>query len=177
MSRQFDAIIVGSGHGGLTAGAIYAQAGHRVLVLERNQKFGGAATIYQHGALAIEASLHEIDGLDPEDPKIPILRFLGLDRAIPFVDVDDLQEVRSPLLGESFVLPTESMPRCPPSSGAFHIKRKVSTHIFNVSSRFAMRSQRSASIRMIKVGGYGTRRACRGGCGHLSAIGIRPCAR
>ena len=76
MSRQFDAIVIGSGLGGLTAGALYARAGHRVLVLERNQNFGGAATVYRHGALAIEASLHEIDGLDPEDPKAPILQAL-----------------------------------------------------------------------------------------------------
>jgi all-trans-retinol 13,14-reductase len=105
MSRQFDAIVIGSGLGGLTAGALYARAGHKVVVLERNQNFGGAATVYQHGALAIEASLHEIDGLDAEDPKMPILRSLGLDRSLPFVDVGDLHEVRSPLLGEPFVLP------------------------------------------------------------------------
>jgi all-trans-retinol 13,14-reductase len=35
MSRQFDAIVIGSGLGGLTAGALYARAGHRVLVIER----------------------------------------------------------------------------------------------------------------------------------------------
>ena len=105
MSRQFDAIVIGSGLGGLTAGAMYARAGHRVLVIERNQNFGGAATVYRHGALAIEASLHEIDGLDPKDPKASILQSLGLDRDVPFVDVGDLHEVRSPLLGEPFVLP------------------------------------------------------------------------
>ena len=105
MSRQFDAIVIGSGLGGLTAGALYARAGHRVLVIERNQNFGGAATVYRHGALAIEASLHEIDGLDAEDPKAPILQSLGLDRDVPFVDVGDLHEVRSPLLGDAFVLP------------------------------------------------------------------------
>jgi all-trans-retinol 13,14-reductase len=82
MPRQFDAIVIGSGLGGLTAGALYARAGHRVLVIERNQNFGGAATVYRHGALAIEASLHEIDGLDPEDPKAPILQSLGLDRDV-----------------------------------------------------------------------------------------------
>ena len=98
MSRQFDAIVIGSGLGGLTAGALYARAGHRVLVIERNQNFGGAATVYRHGALAIEASLHEIDGLDPKDPKAPILQSLGLDRDVPFVDVGDLHEVRSRFL-------------------------------------------------------------------------------
>jgi all-trans-retinol 13,14-reductase len=104
MPRQFDAIVIGSGLGGLTAGALYARAGYRVLVLERNVQFGGAATVYHHGSLAIEASLHEIDGLDAEDPKVPILRALGLDHDIPFVGVGDLHEVRSPLLGEPFVI-------------------------------------------------------------------------
>ena len=105
MAGQFDALVIGSGLGGLIAGALYARAGHRVLVLERNAHFGGAATVYRHGTLAIEASLHEIDGLDAEDPKAPILRALGLDRDIPFISVGDLHEVRSPLLGEPFVLP------------------------------------------------------------------------
>jgi len=67
MSRNFDAIIIGSGLGGLTAVALFARAGHKVLVLERNESFGGAATVYQHRALAIEASLHEIDGLEQSD--------------------------------------------------------------------------------------------------------------
>jgi all-trans-retinol 13,14-reductase len=105
MSRHFDAIAIGSGLGGLTAAALFARAGHRVLVLERNHNFGGAATVYHHGALAIEASLHEIDGLDAGDPKGPVLRALGLDRDIPFVDVGDLHEVRSPLFDQPFVMP------------------------------------------------------------------------
>ncbi len=105
MSRNFDAIVIGSGLGGLTAAALFARAGHKVLVLERNHNFGGAATVYHHGTLAIEASLHEIDGLDTGDPKGPILRTLGIDRDIPFVDVGDLHEVRSPLFDRPFVMP------------------------------------------------------------------------
>lgn len=105
MPRHFDAVVIGSGLGGLTAGALCARAGHYILVLERNAHFGGAATVYHHGSLAIEASLHQIDGLDAEDPKAPVLRALGLDRDIPFVSVGDLHEVRSPLLGTPFVLP------------------------------------------------------------------------
>ncbi|MBR1205167.1 MULTISPECIES: NAD(P)/FAD-dependent oxidoreductase [unclassified Bradyrhizobium] len=105
MPRNFDAIVIGSGLGGLTAAALFARAGHKVLVLERNESFGGAATVYRHGALAIEASLHEIDGLDVSDPKAPILRALGLSSDIPFVDVGDLHEVRSPLFDKPFVMP------------------------------------------------------------------------
>jgi phytoene dehydrogenase-like protein len=48
MADRYDAIVIGSGLGGLTAGALYTRAGHRVLLLERNRNFGGAATTYLH---------------------------------------------------------------------------------------------------------------------------------
>jgi phytoene dehydrogenase-like protein len=105
MARHFDAIVIGSGLGGLTAGALFARGGRRVLVLERNEVCGGAATVYRHGPLAIEASLHELDGLDPDDPKLPILHSLGLDKYLVFVDVGDLYEVRGAKLGAPFILP------------------------------------------------------------------------
>lgn len=119
MSQHFDAIVIGSGLGGLTAAAVYARAGNRVLVLERNSTFGGAATVYRHGALAIEASLHEIDGLDAGDAKAPLLAALGLDRDIPFVEVGDLHEVRSPLIGAPFVLPRGYEAACDAASRRF----------------------------------------------------------
>ena len=105
MARHFDAIIIGSGLGGLTAAALYARTGRRVLVLERNDVCGGAATVYRHGPLAIEGSLHEIDGLDVDDPKLPVLRSLGLDKNLAFVEVGDLYEVRGRQIGAPFALP------------------------------------------------------------------------
>ncbi len=105
MPRAFDAIIIGSGLGGLTAGAVCATAGLRILLLERNETLGGAATVYHHNGLAIEASLHEMDGFDDDDPKLPLIRLLGLDRSLRLTDVGDLYEVRGPLIGEPFVLP------------------------------------------------------------------------
>jgi all-trans-retinol 13,14-reductase len=105
MARHFDAIVIGSGLGGLTAAALYARSGRRVLVLERNDVCGGAATVYRHGPLAIEGSLHEIDGLDVDDPKLPVLRSLGLDQDLAFVDVGDLYEVRGRQIGAPFALP------------------------------------------------------------------------
>jgi phytoene dehydrogenase-like protein len=43
--REWDAIVVGGGHNGLTAAAYLARAGQRVLVLERRERLGGAATL------------------------------------------------------------------------------------------------------------------------------------
>ena len=55
------------------------RSGDQILVMS-NGSFGGAATVYRHNGLAVEASLHEIDGFDGEDPKLPLIRSLGLDR-------------------------------------------------------------------------------------------------
>ncbi len=52
-----DAIVIGSGLRGLTAAAVWARQGKRVLVIERQRSFGGAAKVYSHWPLAIEASL------------------------------------------------------------------------------------------------------------------------
>jgi phytoene dehydrogenase-like protein len=43
--RDWDAIVVGGGHNGLTAAAYLARAGKRVLVVERRERLGGAATL------------------------------------------------------------------------------------------------------------------------------------
>src|SRR4029079_6549911 len=46
-SRNWDAVIVGRGHNGLTAAAYLARAGRSVLVLERRERLGGACTLEQ----------------------------------------------------------------------------------------------------------------------------------
>src|SRR3954467_9191844 len=43
--RDWDAIVVGGGHNGLTAAAYLARADRSVLVLERRERLGGACTL------------------------------------------------------------------------------------------------------------------------------------
>ena len=47
-ARPWDAVVVGGGHNGLTAAAYLARAGRSVLVLERREQLGGAATLEEH---------------------------------------------------------------------------------------------------------------------------------
>ena len=107
MDNRFDAIVIGSGLGGLTAGALYARTGAKVLLLERNTTFGGAATTYQRGSLTIEASLHETThpATPGGDPKREVFDALDLYDDIELAPVDDFQEIRCALIGEPFVLP------------------------------------------------------------------------
>jgi len=46
-ARDWDAIVVGGAHNGLTAAAYIAGAGRRVLVLERSERLGGSCTLEQ----------------------------------------------------------------------------------------------------------------------------------
>lgn len=101
---SYDAIVIGSGLGALAAATAFAGRGKRVLVLERLGNFGGAATIYRHGALTMEASLHETDG-DTVFGAHGVFARLGLQDALEPIALNDFYEVRSPLLPQPVRVP------------------------------------------------------------------------
>ena len=106
MTRPYDAIVIGSGLGGLTAAALLARAGRKTLLIERNHGVGGAASTYKAGDLIVEASLHETsDPRDPIDPKHHVLSRAGVLDAVEWVPTGSLYEVRGGPVGAPFVLP------------------------------------------------------------------------
>lgn len=106
MVPQYDAVVIGSGLGGLTAGAFMARAGASVLVLERNASLGGAATTYHRGPLIIEASLHETTPPDMAgDPKSELFDLIEDGHNLEMIEVPTFQEVRWHGLGSPFQLP------------------------------------------------------------------------
>lgn len=76
---NYDAIIIGSGLGGLTCGATLAKKGKKVLVLEQHNLIGGCATCFPRKGAMIDAGLHELDFGDRKtDQKHLIFDKLGL---------------------------------------------------------------------------------------------------
>lgn len=51
---QFDAIVIGAGYGGATAAALLANAGKRVLILEKGAQVGGKSATIRKGGAAYE---------------------------------------------------------------------------------------------------------------------------
>ena len=59
VADEYDVIVIGSGHGGLTGANCLAKAGHRVLLLEHHYQFGGLATWFtRKGGHIFDISLH-----------------------------------------------------------------------------------------------------------------------
>jgi all-trans-retinol 13,14-reductase len=104
-TTHWDAIVIGSGLGGLSAAAAFANRGKRVLVLERLANFGGAATVYRHGALTMEASLHETDGDTVFGPNSAFTR-LSLTGAVEAIETGIFYEARGGALAAPIQVPS-----------------------------------------------------------------------
>jgi len=104
-NQHYDAIVIGSGLGGLTAGALHAQQGKRVLVIERHDKFGGAATVYNRKHLEIEVGLHELCGFGHLDLLPQVWNQLKLDDRIERLPVPSFFGVKKSGASQQQVMP------------------------------------------------------------------------
>src|ERR1700737_4306249 len=103
---RYDVVVIGAGLGGLTAAAILARAGRKVLVIERSNSVGGAASSYKSGDLFIEGSLQETsDPHDVRDPKHRALTRAGVIDAVKWIPAGALYEARGGPLDRPFVMP------------------------------------------------------------------------
>ena len=84
---KYDVIIIGSGLGGLAAGAKLAKEGKKVLLIEQQHHTGGFATNFQRKGYTFEVSLHGMCGYENE-------RFNNLLRDLSILD--NVQLLRVP---------------------------------------------------------------------------------
>lgn len=76
--QQYDAIIVGSGLGGLASATILAKEGYKVCVLEKNKQIGGMLQIFVREKVIFDTGVHYVGGLSKGQNLYQLFKYLGI---------------------------------------------------------------------------------------------------
>jgi all-trans-retinol 13,14-reductase len=76
--NQYDVIIIGSGLGGLSCGAILAREGRRVCILERNKQIGGTLQTFVRKRIIFDSGVHYVGGLEKGQTLYLLFKYLGI---------------------------------------------------------------------------------------------------
>lgn len=117
--ETFDLIVIGAGLGAMTAGAIAARRGKRVLVVEKHTVLGGYASVFGRKGTTFDVSLHQIGGVRKTRVR-GILEDAGV--------YDKLEFVKDPYLSELQLDPGEDLLRIP--NGKMRAFQKTLTQMF-----------------------------------------------
>ncbi|MCK0142817.1 NAD(P)/FAD-dependent oxidoreductase [Aliiroseovarius sp. F20344] len=89
---HWDAIVIGSGIGGMTAGAALSRVGHKVLLLEQHQTLGGLTHSFSRDGFTWDVGLHYLGGMAPEDRNREMLDWL-CETPIDFVSLGSVYDI------------------------------------------------------------------------------------
>lgn len=85
---DFDAVVIGSGLGGLTTAALLARHGLKVCLLEKNSRLGGYAVNYISHGHRFDVATQALGGCGTDGIVSTILKDLGLDEKITFLSCE-----------------------------------------------------------------------------------------
>jgi phytoene dehydrogenase-like protein len=88
-NQQWDAIVIGAGLGGLTAGAYLTVGGKRTLVLEYGDVVGGSTHVFRRRNMwEFDVGVHHLGNVGPDGHVPTMLRGLGLGDRVEFLPMD-----------------------------------------------------------------------------------------
>ena len=85
---SYDAIIIGSGLGGLSCGAYLSKNGWKVLVLEKHSLPGGYASSFKRGDYTFDVGLHMLDGVGRGQSMGRFFELCGVSNNIEFIKIN-----------------------------------------------------------------------------------------
>lgn len=88
----WDAIVIGSGIGGMTAAAALSRVGHKVLLLEQHQTLGGLTHSFSREGFTWDVGMHYLGGMSPQDQDRALLDWLS-DTPIDFVSLGSIYDI------------------------------------------------------------------------------------
>jgi all-trans-retinol 13,14-reductase len=83
--NEFDVIIIGSGIGGLSCGALLAKENYKVLALEQHTQVGGYCSSYNRNGFIFNVGVEDISGLWEHGGTLKLLHRLNLNKKELFV--------------------------------------------------------------------------------------------
>lgn len=92
---NFDAVVLGSGIGGLNCGALLARAGMKVLVLEQHSKIGGYAHNFKRKKFIFESGIHSVP-MGPDGFVMHLLKILGVDSQVSAIKLPSMYRFSTP---------------------------------------------------------------------------------
>ncbi len=108
--ESYDAVVIGSGIGGLSAASLLSRAGKKVLVVERHDRPGGYAHSFRRGFCNFDAAVHLVGGCLQGGLIDALLRALASRDKCDFIKVDSFYksvfpnfQLEAPLGREEFL--------------------------------------------------------------------------
>lgn len=86
---KFDAVIIGSGLGGLCTAYILAKEGMSVCVLEKNRQIGGSLQIFSRDKTVFDTGVHYVGGLDKGQNLNRYFSYFGLMDSLKLQKLDE----------------------------------------------------------------------------------------
>jgi phytoene desaturase len=102
-SDSYDAVVIGSGLGGLSSAALLARAGLGVLVCEQAEAAGGYAHAFRRGPYTIDPAVHVFPQGGTGEMPTALFEFLGVDDQLEMLPVEHYYRAFYPDL--SFIAP------------------------------------------------------------------------
>lgn len=91
--KRYDAIVIGGGIAGLTAGALLSRKGWRVLLLEKERQTGGYVVSFKRGDYTFDATGSFIGGCEEGGTFHQILKEIDAHEAIEFIPIRNIQNL------------------------------------------------------------------------------------